>query len=274
MAKMTEYAAAIDFDSGDILIKDGTGGTKKITVEDAAVAFAGLISVENRRNVYRGKNLGSTVSEEHKAAIQNGTFKDLFIGDYWVMDGVTYRIADMDYWYNCGDTAFTKHHLVIVPDSAMLNARMNESNVTEGGYVGSEMYTTNLEEAKTKIEAAFGSLLLTHREYLINAVSSGRPSGGAWFDSSVELMNEIMVYGTQVYAPMANGSTIPTNYTIDKQQLSLFRLNPKMVNRRYTYWLRDVVSGSGFASVNGHGDAYCYFASYSWGSSGISDWLD
>ena len=41
MAKLTEYPAATQFDSGDILIKDGTNGTKNITAENAA---ADLIS--------------------------------------------------------------------------------------------------------------------------------------------------------------------------------------------------------------------------------------
>lgn len=39
MAKITEYPAATSFDSGDILIKDGTNGTKKISVDDASVNF-------------------------------------------------------------------------------------------------------------------------------------------------------------------------------------------------------------------------------------------
>lgn len=39
MAKLTEYPAATSFDSGDILIKDGTNGTKKISVDNASVNF-------------------------------------------------------------------------------------------------------------------------------------------------------------------------------------------------------------------------------------------
>lgn len=253
MAKLTSYPASSRFDSGDIIIKDGTAGTKKIAVKDAASEFSGLVSVENHRNTYRGKNLGNTVTAAQKSAIQNGTFDDLYIGDYWTINGIVYRIADMDYWFNCGDTSFNKHHLVIVPDNILYNAQMNETNITTGGYVGSKMYTENLNQAKTTITAAFGDMLLTHREYLTNAVSNGQPSAGAWFDSNVELMNEIMVYGSHVYAPMNNGTAIPNKYTIDKQQLALFALNPKMVNRRYTYWLRDVVSAASFATVNGNG---------------------
>ena len=127
------------------------------------------------------------------------------------------------------------------------------------------MYTSGLEQAKTKIKAAFGDMVLTHRDYLTNAVANGRPSGGAWFDSSVELMNEIMVYGTHVYCPANDGSNIPTRYTTANSQLALFALNPKMIKTRETYWLRDVVSSDGFAGVISRGSAFYYGASSSIG---------
>ncbi|MFA6729219.1 MAG: hypothetical protein WCS17_13545, partial [Prevotella sp.] len=194
-------------------------------------------------------------------------FKDLFLGDYWVIGGVTWRIVDIDYWYNCGDTAFTNHHLVIMPDVALYNAQMNATNVTTGGYVGSLMYTTNLETAKTTIDAAFGSAnILSHRELLVNAVTDGYPSAGAWFDSDVELPNEIMMYGSYIHTPSGNGTIIPYIYTINKQQLALFQVCPRfIVNRSYNQWLRDVVSAAFFAFVGGSGNAYFNGASNSLG---------
>lgn len=255
MSKITDYSAASRFDSADVLLKDGTNGTKKILASDAAVEFAGMVSAVNHRNVYRGKNLGTSVTSAQKAAIQAGTFNDLFIGDYWVINGVTWVIADMDYFYNCGDTAFTKHHLVIVPNGSLYNASMNESNVITGGYVGSKMYTENLDSAKATISAAFGDMVLSHREYLTNAVTDGHPSASGWFDSTVELMNEIMVYGTYIHAPANNGVTIPTRHTVAKQQLALFALNPRAINNKTAIWLRDVVSASNFASVGYGGRA-------------------
>lgn len=224
-----------------------------------------LLTPANHRNIYRGKNLGTAVTSEQKAAISNGTFDDLFIGDYWTLNGTRYDVADMDYWYNCGDTAFTKHHLVMIPHTILYNAKINENNSTEGGYVGSEMYTANLEQAKTKINTDFGTMLLTHREYLTNAVTNGRPSSGTWFDSTVELMNEIMVYGGHVHTPANNGTVIPIRYTIDKQQLAVFALNPRIANIRSPYWLRDVVSAADFAVVNFNGVASYYSASNSLG---------
>lgn len=265
MAKLTDYIESSHFDSGDILIKDGLSGTRKIKVANAAVEFAGMVSAINRRNVYRGKNLGTEITAAQKAAIQAGTFDDLFIGDYWVINGVKWVIADMDYWYNCGDTAFTNHHLVIVPSTILYSATMNETNTTEGGYVGSLMYTENLNDAKTTISTAFGDMLLTHREYLVNAVTDGYPSAAAWFDSTVELMNEVMVYGTYIHTPARDGIKVVTRTTINKQQLSLFRLNPRAINNRAYVWLRDVVSSSYFASVGNAGNAAYYSASSSRG---------
>lgn len=258
MAKLTEYAEATRFDSGDILIKDGTNGTKKITAAHAAVEFAGLVSAVNHRNVYRGKNLGTSVTSAQKAAISNGTFDDLYIGDYWTINGVNWVIADMDYWYNQGDqAALTKHHLVVVPSRNLYNAAMNETSTTTGGYTGSKMYTENLEQAKTAFNNAFGSMVLTHREYLSNAVTDGHVSAGAWFDSTVDLMSEIMVYGCPIRAQ--------TYYTNSKHQLALFRLNPKALSNREWFWLRDVVSAASFARVDCYGIADYYDASISSG---------
>lgn len=224
-----------------------------------------FLKSEQRRMIYRGSNLGSTVTEEQKANIKNGTFEGFFLGDYWSIGGYTWRIVDFNYWYNCGDTAFTSPHLVIMPDKPLYNAQMNETNITTGGYTGSLMYTENLAQAKTLAASAFGDLILTHREYLTNAVTDGHASAGAWFDSTLELPNEIMMYGCHVYAVMNNGTVIPTNHTIGKTQLALFTVVPKMISNRATFWLRDVVSSTLFAHVHYYGFATCGNASNSVG---------
>ena len=215
--------------------------------------------------VYRGKNLGTAVTAAQYAAIKAGTFEDLYIGDYWVINGVNWRIAAFDYYYRCGDTDLTTHHAVIVPDSALYQHVMNDTNVTTGGYTGSKMYTEGLEQAKTTIKAAFAGHVLSHRVYLTNAVTDGHASAGAWFDSEVDLMNEQMVYGGSIFLPIANGSAVYTNYRVEKSQLPLFTHRPDMIANRVTYWLRDVVSASLFASVDSGGDADCYNASFSHG---------
>lgn len=264
---LSELTQINELVSGNKLLVGTTDGNKAIAAEDALFAMLdGFAPVELRRVLFRGKNLGTALTAVQKAAIKDGSFKGMFLGDYWSIGGRIWRIVDMDYWYNCGDTAFTSHHLVIMPDEALYNAQMNTTNVTTGGYVGSAMYKSNLANAKTIVNAAFQGSVLTHREYLCNAVANGRPSGGAWFDSSIELPNEPMMYGHPHFSPTSDGSTVPNIYTISKTQLALFMVCPRfIVNRSYNQWLRDVVSSAYFAGVDDYGGTYYGFASYSLG---------
>ena len=264
---LSELTQINELVSGNKLLVGTTDGNKAIAAEDALFAMLdGFAPVELRRVLFRGKNLGTALTAVQKAAIKDGSFKGMFLGDYWSIGGRIWRIVDMDYWYNCGDTAFTSHHLVIMPDEALYNAQMNTTNVTTGGYVGSAMYKSNLANAKTIVNAAFQGSVLTHREYLCNAVANGRPSGGAWFDSSIELPNEPMMYGHPHFSPTSDGSTVPSIYTISKTQLALFMVCPRfIVNRSYNQWLRDVVSSAAFARVNVSGNASSNYASSSYG---------
>ena len=264
---LSELTQINELVSGNKLLVGTTDGNKAIAAEDALFAMLdGFAPVELRRVLFRGKNLGTALTAVQKAAIKDGSFKGMFLGDYWSIGGRIWRIVDMDYWYNCGDTAFTSHHLVIMPDEALYNAQMNTTNVTTGGYVGSAMYKSNLANAKTIVNAAFQGSVLTHREYLCNAVANGRPSGGAWFDSSIELPNEPMMYGHPHFSPTSDGSTVPNIYTISKTQLALFMVCPRfIVNRSYNQWLRDVVSSAYFADVLGHGGSNFNNASNSYG---------
>lgn len=254
-----------------MLIHDGNG-VKVITVENLHKGLQ--TDIDSVRNVladgaaahnciYRGKNLGTSVTAEQYAAISSGKFTDLYIGDYWVIKGVTYRIAAFDYYYNCGDTNFTKHHVVIVPDTSLYKAQMNTSNVTTGGYTGSAMYKSNLAQAKTTIKAAFGSAhVLTKRELLTNAVNGNTPSGWAWFDSDVELMNEVQVYGSVAWgAHDGNGYNVASG----DGQFPLFMFDRTKLHNREDYWLRDVASATYFSFVSYAGNANTDIASYSLG---------
>lgn len=264
---LSELTQINELVTGNKLLVGTTDGNKAIAAEDALFAMLdSFVPVELRRVIFRGKNLGTALTAVQKAAIKDGSFKGMFLGDYWSIGGRIWRIVDMDYWYNCGDTAFTSHHLVIMPDEALYNAQMNTTNITTGGYVGSEMYKNNLANAKTIVNAAFQGSVLTHREHLCNAVTNGKQSGGAWFDSSIELPSEIMMYGHIHFGNASDGNTIPNMYTSSKTQLALFMVCPRfIVNRSYNQWLRDVVSSANFAFVHGNGVSDCDNASDSRG---------
>ena len=283
--KVTELTAfTTPTDSCLIPIHDGTG-LKKITfanfrakaVEGTEAKIAPLLfsNAGAHNAIYRGKSLGSTVTTAQYAAIKAGTFDDLYIGDYWTIGGVNYRIAAFDYYLNSGDTNCTTHHVVIVPDTCLYNAQMHNTssggwesgaaNTTAGGYVGSDMYKSNLEQAKTTIKSAFSGHVLKHRIYLTNAVANGCASGGAWCDSEVDLMCEQMVYGSGIFSSVSDGSNVPANYRVEKSQLPLFQHEPSRICNRNNWWLRDVITASLFASVSDSGYATCGDASNSYG---------
>ena len=255
-------------DADTLMIKDTSGAANKrtpfsgvwnwikskIEAEDLSPMLYDNSGAHNA--IYRGKYLGSSVTETQWDAISAGTFDDLYIGDYWTIGGVNWRIAAFDYYYNCGDTNFTKHHVVIVPDTVLYTRAMNDTNITTGAYVGSKMYTEGLEQAKTTISNAFGSShVLSHRIYLSNATSNGCASAGAWADSTVDLMCEHMVYGSGIFSPVSDGSTVPNNYRVEKSQLPLFAHNPRMIGIRSAWWLRDVITSAYFARVYSDGRA-------------------
>lgn len=216
-----------------------------------ALAYSGAGA---HNSIYRGKNLGSSVTAEQYAAIAAGTFDDLYIGDYWTIGGVTYRIAAFDYYLQAGDTPCTDHHAVIVPDDYMYLHVMNGVATSDGGYYGTEMRTSGLDQAKSTIFAAFGEAhILSHRQYLTNAVTNGRPSGGSWYDSTVDLMTERNLYGCTFFSPASDGATVPELNSIDRSQYPIFAFNPQLQRPSTWTWLRDVATGSAFAGTNSNG---------------------
>jgi len=199
-----------------------------------------------------------TVSEH----IADGTFKDIFPGDYITkqvtISGTAYTvnwvIADCDYWINKGDAAMIAHHVAIVPLTQIFFARMNSTNTTAGGYKGSEMYKNVIPACATGIVSAFGSgHILTFMDALTNSVDTshvssgfpqymGTPSGSEWVSVQCNLMSEKMVYGAPICAAGAMDNMMAT------RQMSAFRLSGRLINyNRQGWWLRDVVSYAAFA---------------------------
>ena len=207
--------------------------------------------------IYRGRKLGDSVSEAQYAAIAAGTFDNMYIGDYWTINNETYRIAAFDYYYKTGDTSCTNHHVVLVPDRSLYTHVMNDTDVVTGAYVGSKMYTEGLNQAKEIINTAFGAdHILSHRQLLYNTVNTGGFTTTAeWYDSTVELMNERNVYGTVFFSNQINGTSVASNYSLDKSQYPLFTYRPDIISNRNGFWLRDVAYSERFCFVTSAGVA-------------------
>jgi len=247
------------------------------------VAFSTIIPANAAAHnaIYRGKNIQDKyIDGSMYAAINNGTFEDLFIGDYFDItisttlggnETVRCMLAGFDVYWGCGDTAMFTHHAVIVPANCFAaTAQMNAENTTEGGYTGSAMYTTTLPVYQTALEGVFGTHLLNNRELLTNAVADGKSSGWSWFDCKLRLMNEAEVYGGNVWSSAYDVG-------IAKTQLPLFTLNPAKIvcglggasyasnTARYTWWLSAALGAANFAYVYNRGYANTGSASYACG---------
>ena len=224
------------------------------------------------RTVWQADTDDTPLTAAQISAIKAGTFENINVGYYWTFINVPYtylneynttksttysgimRVADCDYYLNTGDIPLTTHHVVVVPDTNMFNEDMNMTGTAEGGYVGSKMRTTYLRRAEAIFKACFGeNHVLSHREFLVNTINSSaevgkREAAGAWYDSTVELMDERMVWGTAKYA----NTSLPS---VSNKQLTLFKNNSAYIATDREYWLRNVHSVYSFAGVNTHGSS-------------------
>ena len=206
------------------------------------------LPVQNKRNFYRGQSLGTSFSPAQKAAVANGSFTGMWIGDYWTINGVVWRIVDIDYWLGLGSTPFNDHHLVIMPDTSLYLSKMNNSNSTSGGYAGSYMYTTGLTSAKATVETAFPGSVKTRNISYNNECNYGVPTKYAYYNATVELATEVMIFGEKFFSSQGPYEP-PTSASPDgNRQLAIFKLNN--VYGATNFWLRDTSTRYTFCAVD------------------------
>lgn len=255
--KITEYPSATDIDDTNVFIIDGSNGTKKISAEDLRFALFNDIP-EMHRNMFRGKNLGSSFTVAQKTAVQNGTFDDLWIGDYWVIGDNTYRIADMDYFIDAGssgESRFSQHHLVIVPDDGLVNATGHSDRSNKSvGYANLDVAKTGVASAASIISNAFQSNLISVPVFRVTGRNSvGTPIAVSWDSLQADIMNSCMIFGND-YGETMNLSTYNT---YKSTEFSLFRLNPKFIQSKAaaSYWTStQVVSDPSLVIVSANGN--------------------
>lgn len=124
----------------------------------------------------------------------------------------------------------------------------NQSDTEHMSYYNSLCRQVVRSTVRNQIISDFGEdSIIKYGANVINSVSNGNPSSDISFDTDVENMNEIMVFGS-----IANGITnTPTTQTFQyctdgATQLALFRLNTKMIvptntneQNQYSYFLRE-----------------------------------
>ena len=251
-------------------------------------------------SIVRGKDITSYYTDGtlwSRIAGTNGfrPYEDLYLGDYFKMSraisayeqtqqyqttGSQYvTIAGFDCMRKNGDSdSMNFNHITCVPGQFRSGtfhfgrSRMNPSNTTTGGYVGSEMYTATIGEVATsgstattatinqQLYAEFGSHLKTSRELLSKAINAsgynkfgtnnGCSNDWGWYSCQAVLMSEVEVYGATVWS----SSGFDTGTAC--MQLPLFAKDKACINNRSAYyWLKDVAAASFFCLMRDNGIA-------------------
>lgn len=257
---------------GDTAI-DGMGGTTVTGaikyINDFITSFLETaVNTETRvgfhNSIARGKQLASIASCLDK--IDDGTFTDMYIGDYWVVNNVTYRIAAFDWYYN--RTGSSVHHVVVIPDTCIGGTvAMHSTATNEGGYIGSDMHggtdggtsggTINTVRTEVKNRLG-GDRIYQHNISLSNGVSSGSVTG---ITGNVSVDVTLPTVANIIGVPAEKktvASQVPA-LTLDDQQFPLFRLMPEKQRILSTlavsrYWTRDCLN-AGFAMILSNGNA-------------------
>lgn len=171
--KITEYPAVTELDDDNVFLLDGTTGTKKIAKSDLTYALFDSIP-EMHNHLYRGKNLGSSYTSGQKEEVSNGTFHDLWIGDYWSISGSKWYICG----FNCaGSVKYNENHLVIMGDAKASNIKWDSTTSgTDMGkiaFANSTIYTVDLPAyISNTIPSTFKSNFYDREEQIVSAKDS------------------------------------------------------------------------------------------------------
>lgn len=202
---------------------DGNGN---VTWEDLTPLIAENTGAHN--SIYRGKYLGSSISDETLAEISNGTFNDLYIGDYFTIGEINYRIAAFDYFPS------DQHHVVIVPDSTIGTSSYNPT--TTNGYATSYIQDTAIRNYVTILNQTIGSNHIMEMALPLSNTYDTGVATHSFLDESCVILRAAMLFGHDI------SDTDESWKTRTLSQLPLFHFNPKLIYISESYWLQDIYS--------------------------------
>ena len=202
---------------------------------------------------YRGQSLGS-FNETFAGDIENGTFNNMWVGDYFVVNNHTYKIAGFNYEYGPEENIELGNHLIMLTD-ALSNQAMNSSNTTVGGFAGTELFKNYFPQIESQLQTDFGKHLLTFNSYLSTSIDgNGAPNNGQWYSLKACMCNSAMWWGSPKYSNNANG--VKFNLGDEDTQLPIMKLHTAEQSSGSKYvWLRDIDNSSGFAYAANDGSA-------------------
>ena len=272
--------------SAQYLLKRNTPTTHEVMgyANDQTQMIAPFFTVPiNHNMIYRGQNLGDTLTDAQHIALSSGNFTDLYLGDYWTKtvtipagtytggDGqevtvpaqtnITLKavIADFDTFYAgyaSGYAGINTHHAAVII-TGFSNVVWNKTNSTAGGYKDSLIHKWLDGSALSQIEAWFGSdKVLWHKKLLTTAITGDAASNWNWSDQKISLLSENQMYGSKVWgnSKAANGGYEPGEAF---KHLNVFNhIDANLLFGNKNIWLRDIASAVWAASLNDLGSAH------------------
>lgn len=198
--------------------------------------------------ICRGKKLGNTLTSEMLASIRDGSFNDLYVGDYIETEDNIYRFMDFDYFLGCVSGAsggrIERHHAILVPDKVMSSSAIdNYPEVTQPKET--HMYVNKLPEITQTLKGIFGNDNVAMMDRVITKTVNGESTGWDWVNVGADLLTEVMVMGHSSW-----GQWVGFQTGIMKGQLAGFRYSHSLMCSNKDYWLRDKRSATNYALIS------------------------
>lgn len=187
-----------------------------------------------RKNIYRGQRMG-TSKIDYQDQIKLSL--DLYLGDYWEIDGNKWRIVDFNYYLGKGETSWNSYeHMVIMPDKPVYSSAWHSNpDVNSSGYYYSKIY----DDTESYFYDNIVDVIFNYDYgYAFNQLISDNSEFGMFWDvdQDVTIPNEIQIFGSYIKTPNIGEN----RDTSDTSQLSLMKHCPEFINpSRTSYWLRD-----------------------------------
>ena len=203
--------------------------------------------------------------------IDDKSYKDLYLGDYFKIQDGTYNavwmVAHFNYHYIPErPDGYGQKGVILIPRVPLDgDISMNATNTTENGYIESLGHTVSCAGVATALSPILGSYLLNTRILLssevdttVSSMAGGGITGGttsyAWSAGQCVLPNEIQIYGTTAWTSSA--------YDIGEanEKLAVFNFINQSEYAYHDFWLRNVVSSTQFALSGAGGSANAHNA--------------
>lgn len=229
------------------MIIDEAAGTRSVFLSDFPyMLFDKIPQMHNQ--VFRGKNLGTTMTSAQRTAITSGSFHDLWLGDYWTYAApkgtIKLRIADFNYWNPSTNTAYntSNPHIVVMAESPYQDAVLHADNTYSSGINKLSITNNVLPNIKnTMLPAVFGSSYVGVNVPTLNSdgIVSNKYQNPTTGVTSIMLPSEVMISGYNSRRFVDNGNRGMVGYY--SGQLALFKNSSyKLPAYASGIWLSDM----------------------------------